>query len=131
MPELADLLDGVRKEPSHFGLGTSAARLGGKEYYWARERFGVAWVPDVIGQVKAYGRVCGPRRDPWGTLRVERAWVSGVLHLSHHLADSAWAIRNRYPDAQVRVGEAVGLPWLDEIAAAEGVVEGDRAWQRA
>jgi hypothetical protein len=121
MPDLADLLHAVRHEPGLVGIHPMKWMHDvGLMYCLDRARHGVLQVPDVIGQVVVSGPVEDgyggwPRRDPAGTLRVERARVGRVLHLSAHLAHMVPAISLRYSGVTIRVGEARGLGWLDEV----------------
>lgn len=125
MPDLADLLDGIRHRPARTGITPQVWQvIGGHDYHRTRQQAGVLAVPDVIGQVVVSGTVEAPCPwdDPPGTLRAQRARVGDQLYVSSHLARLAPMVARRYPRAQVHVGQAPGLPWLDEIQRAHAPV---------
>lgn len=121
MPNLGDLLDGIRRHPARTGITPHVWRvIVSHAYYLDRKRYGVLHVPDVIGTIHAHGTIhdlC-PWDDPPGTLRAQHAQVGDQLHLSAHLARLVPRVRRNYPHATVTVGKARGLRWLDEIAAS-------------
>lgn len=120
METRAALLDALTHDPKRAGVSPSTWRMLGPAYLQDRVSWGVEAVPDVIGQVVAFGRVVGGarRRDPAGTLRAEHARVGTVLHLSPHVGYAAPALREQYPGVRVVVGSAFGLEWLQELRHA-------------
>lgn len=130
MPELADLLAGIRNEPERTGITPHVWRLiGGADYHEARKRDGVLYVPDVIGEVVASGRLedACPWDDPPGTVRAERARVGTRLYVSRHLWRYAPVLRANYPHARIHVGRRTGLAWLDEVRKTEAATAKKRA----
>lgn len=121
MVDLGAMLGGYLNEPRRFGFGRHRWQRY-PDVYAFRAEHGALDVPDIIGQVRYWGRtlpgsdIC----DPPGTIRAEHAQLGRVLHLGRWYATEATDIAARYR-VEVRVGKATGLDWLYEIAEAEGI----------